>query len=113
MQTRTLLSIALAGLWLAAPPALSADTDQDKFEKKLGRFAQQSPDIDLLKPRGLCHCTLDDVELGGRAGVLTSIIINSSVSGRALLVRCSIPYFDDAGTMMGSMDCERWTLISR
>jgi hypothetical protein len=113
MQTRAPL-VALGSLLLAASPALAAETDQDKFEKKLGRFAQQSPDIDLLKPRGLCACTVDDPALERKAGVLTSIILNASDGTSTLILRCTIPIFDTAdGTLVSSTDCDRWTLLSR
>ena len=78
---RTLLA-ALCLLCLSAPPALAAATEQERFEKKLSRFAQPAGALDLAKPRGLCVCQ-DEVAVKGVA-ILFFIAVGASINFRLL-----------------------------
>ena len=112
MAFRNILVAALAALCLAAPPALAAASDQDKFEKKVSRFALASGS-DFAKPRGLCTCTEDGVGVSaGQAGLLfyspASLMMEHFIN-----VSCVIPFFDAEGALDRSEVCESWTLLSR
>jgi len=109
---RTLVLAALAALCLAAPPALAAASDQERFEKKLSKFAQPVAALDFARPRGLCACQSSDSAVRGLTGVL---IYGVEVGFDVNLVRvgCQVPNFNPEGAVTASTSCESWTLISR
>jgi hypothetical protein len=109
---RTFVLAALAFLCLAAPPALAAASDQEKFEKKVARFAQPVAALDYAKPRGLCVCQSSDSAVRGLTGVL---IYGVEVGFDVNLVRvgCQVPNFNPEGAVTASTSCENWTLLSR
>jgi len=108
---RTLVLAALAALCLA-PSALAAASDQEKFEKKLARYAQPVADLDFAKPRGLCACVSADSAVRGLAGVLISGV-EVGVDVSVVRVGCQVPNFNADGAVTATTACESWTLISR
>jgi hypothetical protein len=112
MQPRTLFLAALSAFWLTAPPALAGASGQQKFEKKLARYAQSAAALDASKPRGLCVCETDAVLPAGSAGVLvyeTMPLVGTAV----VVVTCEVLGFDAVGAPIASEACDDWKVLGR
>lgn len=114
-MSHALVLAAVCVLWLAAPPALGASTDLQKFEKRVSRYAYSSGAADYVKPRRLCICTGDDVGNGtskNQTGVLVYTTGTLNQETRVEVV-CVVPVFDGEGALSGGAPCDTWTLLSR
>ena len=113
MPIRTLTLATLGVLWLAAAPALAATTDQQKFVKKVARYAQPLAALDITKPRGLCTCGPNDPQVTtGGTGLLAYEIV-PVLGAEIVSVSCQVPALDDVGGVVAFGICENWTLLSR
>jgi hypothetical protein len=108
---RTFVVAALAVLCLA-PPAFAAGTVQEKFEKKVARYAQPVAELDFTKPRALCICQSDDSAVRGLTGVpIYGVEVGVDVS--LVRVGCQVPSFNADGAVTATTSCQNWTLLSR
>jgi hypothetical protein len=113
MSFRNVLLLGLTLLCAAAGPASAASTDQEKFIKKVARYAQPITEVDPTKPRGLCTCSAGDaVAIEGQTGVL-AYGVESAVMISIVDVFCLIPAFDASGAFVATQTCKDWTLLRR
>jgi hypothetical protein len=86
-------------------------TDQEQFEKKVGKYAV--PDSLSEKPKGLCVCQ-DGGPNNGLAGVLYRQTETISGFEEGVRVRCNVRGFDEAsGALTLELYCDTFVPLAK
>jgi hypothetical protein len=105
----TLLAAALVLSAIASPAA--ANTDQEAFDKTVGKLAVPFPAVpseDAIRKaisKGKAHCVCPLSEFVGRAGV----VVSTPEPEESPLIICLVPLFSDDGDLLSSyISCGDW-----
>lgn len=107
--------IVLGAVLLGGTEAPAQQTEMDKFQKKVEKFA--TPVFDVFdKPKSLCACINDpgNSNNNGAAGVLDSAEISTGDGvPRRIRVRCMVIKATSDGNITQAESCENYVVLSK
>jgi len=95
---RWILAVVVALTVCGSRAADAAPSAEEKFLKTIGKVALPYGSINQGKSKGLCACRTN-----GRIGALEVLVAIDGAHGI-----CTLPDFDDAGDLIGSVGCNDW-----